>query len=79
MFGVSIRIYNGNGLTNSTAVAETSLCPLFTILCGCANVLPLEAMPTSTSIPWAEAPRPCWDTMDLINDRAARMFPGQKE
>ena len=63
----------------ASSAAEACLSPFFTYLCG-AEMAPLvPSFPVRQSVPWTQAPRACLDAVDLINERATRMFPGEQE
>ncbi|ORY25750.1 hypothetical protein BCR39DRAFT_543219 [Naematelia encephala] len=58
--------------------SENQAAALYTYLCGPRAPI-IEDMPTAQSVRWRQAPVICLDAADLINDRAGRMFAGEKE
>ncbi|WRT66916.1 uncharacterized protein IL334_003881 [Kwoniella shivajii] len=54
------------------------LSPFYTYLCG-SDSTPLPAFPTNRSIHWQNVPPICLEAIDLINERAGKMFSEQSE
>ena len=60
------------------AVIDKTPSPFYTFLCG-TEAPPIELLPAGNPTPWRKCLASCFDAIDLINDMAGRMFPGQKE
>ncbi|WWD15727.1 hypothetical protein CI109_100149 [Kwoniella shandongensis] len=66
-------------VNNIRRPADIALAPFYTYLAGPDPAPLVPAFPTGHSIPWHTASAVCLDTIDLINERAGRMFSGQPE
>ncbi|KAL7422135.1 hypothetical protein Q5752_002778 [Cryptotrichosporon argae] len=63
---------------SSARETERALSPFYTVAYGADGAPPLDAFPVDAPIRWPHA-GPGLEAMDLINERAGRMFPGDAE
>lgn len=64
---------------SSSRPSELGLCPFYTLLVGPDTVPFIAHLPTALAVKWSEAPKVALDAMDLINERAGRVYPGEAE
>ncbi|BEJ16262.1 hypothetical protein CspHIS471_0508670 [Cutaneotrichosporon sp. HIS471] len=63
----------------SSQPSELVISHFYTYLAGPDGVPLIAHLPTGTAVPWTEAPKVTLDAMDLINERAGRIYPGDPE
>lgn len=78
--GEFLSLRSSKGRTDvMDSAAEKQLSPFYTFLPGPEPITPISDFPTGKATSWRNCPSICLDAADLINERAGRMWPHQRE